>query len=229
MKLKTSEAVFIAICLLAAAAAVIAVAISRKHSGEAISVSAAESNGEIYDLSVLNEASAEEFMQIRGIGEVKANAIVEYRAAIGGFKRVSQLCNIDGIGGSVMALIIDYFYGDGKPSAGAVTDKIEQSPPETDESKVEPPSPSVTEKPLETAAELPETVAPERVMSEVNINSATAEEIAKNLLIDSELAEKIVLLRGQIGYFSSVQELYLCDGFNDKIYQKVKNYVKIGE
>lgn len=231
MKLNASEAVFIAICLLAAVASVLAVSLSRGHGGEAIKVSLAESETEVYDIAVLNNASAEDFTQIRGIGEVKARAIIEYRTAIGGFKRVSQLRDISGVSDSAMALIIEHFYGNGGiPSASEVTEIDEpQSVPETEPEKTELTAPAVMTAPPETTGESAGTTTSEKVMREVNINSATADEIADALLIDRKIAEEIVALRERIECFSSVQELYLCDNFNDKIYQKVKNYVKMGE
>ena len=46
----------------------------------------------------LNTATKEELMQIKGIGEITATKIVEYRDAIGGFTSLEQLMEIDGIG-----------------------------------------------------------------------------------------------------------------------------------
>lgn len=229
MKLKASEAVFIAICLCAVAAAVFAVTLSRGRGGEAIKVNLAESEAEAYDVSVLNEATAEDFMHVRGIGEVKAQAIVEYRTAIGGFRRVSQLRDVSGISDATLALIIEHFYGNSAYISDVTKTDEPQSVPETESVKTELTAPEVTTVPPETAGEAPIATTSEKAMREVNINSATADEIADALLIDRKIAEEIVALREQIEYFSSVQELYLCDSFNDKIYQKVKNYIKMGE
>ena len=62
-------------------------------------------------------------------------------------------------------------------------------------------------------------------MREVNINTASADEISEFLLIDIELAEKIVGLREQIGYYSSVDELFYIDGMGEGIIGRVAGYV----
>ena len=46
----------------------------------------------------LNSATAEELMQLPGVGEVTANAIVSHRDTVGSFESVEQLMDISGIG-----------------------------------------------------------------------------------------------------------------------------------
>ena len=57
------------------------------------------SENEVYDTVVnINTASVHHLQRISGIGETRAQAIVEYREAHGGFGSVDELVNVSGIG-----------------------------------------------------------------------------------------------------------------------------------
>lgn len=56
----------------------------------------------------LNTASLEELMQIPGIGESKARAIVDYREKNGGFSSVEEVMNIEGIKEGVFSKMKEY-------------------------------------------------------------------------------------------------------------------------
>lgn len=236
MKLKSSEAAFILICLAAAAVSVAAVYISRSRAEESplyVEPGTEYDAYSEYDVSVLNSATAADFMQISGIGEVKAGDIIAYRDAIGGFKNVAQLKDVSGISDSLFRRIIDYFYltAHAETSAAAVSEVQVTSPEATAPEKA-------TDEPRKTAKTTvstepdepdipPETVIEERVMREVNVNEASAEEIADALLIEPELAEEIVALRERIHKISTVQELYgFCEGMTAEIYRRIKDYVR---
>ncbi len=55
----------------------------------------------------LNSASAQELMELDGVGEVTARAIVDYREAHGGFSEVDQLQEVRGIGPAKFAALKD--------------------------------------------------------------------------------------------------------------------------
>lgn len=55
----------------------------------------------------LNNASKEELMTLNGIGESKANAIIEYRNTNGSFKNIEEITNVKGIGNSIYEKIKD--------------------------------------------------------------------------------------------------------------------------
>lgn len=61
----------------------------------------------IYPLN-LNTCTAEDLMTIKGIGEVKASNIIEYREYLGGYTSVEQIKNIKGIGDSTFEKISPY-------------------------------------------------------------------------------------------------------------------------
>lgn len=53
----------------------------------------------------INTATAEELMTLKGIGEKKAEAIIEYREAHGPFESIEDLKNVKGIGEKVFESI----------------------------------------------------------------------------------------------------------------------------
>ncbi|OUC65526.1 ComEA family DNA-binding protein [Acinetobacter seifertii] len=49
----------------------------------------------------LNQATVNEFQQLQGVGEKKAQAIVEYRQKNGSFKSIDEIKNVKGIGPAI--------------------------------------------------------------------------------------------------------------------------------
>lgn len=62
------------------------------------------SNGKLVNL---NTATANELMELPNIGEVKAQAIIEYRQAHGGFSCKEDLLGVDGIGQKTYEQLVD--------------------------------------------------------------------------------------------------------------------------
>lgn len=60
----------------------------------------------------------------------------------------------------------------------------------------------------------------------VNINTATAEEFAKNIpLIGKELAERIVKYREETGDFQVLEELLQVEGFTRELLRRLKPFL----
>ena len=55
----------------------------------------------------INEASAEELVELPGIGPAKAKAIIDFRDAHGPFEKASDLLHVRGIGEKTLANIAD--------------------------------------------------------------------------------------------------------------------------
>lgn len=60
------------------------------------------------DLININMASKEQLMTLPGIGEAKADAIIQYRKDKGGFSRIEDIMNISGIKEAAFSKIKDY-------------------------------------------------------------------------------------------------------------------------
>ncbi len=58
----------------------------------------------------LNAATLDELCTLKGIGPAKAQAILDYRDAYGGFVCVEEIMEVKGIGESTFAKIKDYLY-----------------------------------------------------------------------------------------------------------------------
>lgn len=56
----------------------------------------------------INTATAEQLTELNGIGEVKANAIIEYRNNFGNFISLEEIMNVKGIGEKTFEKIKDY-------------------------------------------------------------------------------------------------------------------------
>ena len=57
-----------------------------------------------------NSATIEQLCTLKGIGPAKAQAILDYRDAYGGFVCVEEIMEVKGIGESTFAKIKDYLY-----------------------------------------------------------------------------------------------------------------------
>lgn len=161
----------------------------------------------------INKAEYWQLIQIDGIGSKTASAIIDYRNSIGVIYNLGLLENVRGIGAKTIEKLSRYLYvsdydyrpidnqNDNNPVHTEVSEQQENNQPQT----------------------IVTTTLP--VRNQVNINTANAQEISANLLIDMELAEKIVALRNEITYFSNPLELLYIDGMSESLYNEIAPYV----
>lgn len=232
MKLKLFEIAFLATCIICITIGImLSVSVRGDVSVEKLDITTPDSSDTAYPVDIINRATAEDFMSVSGIGEVKAADIIAFRDAVGGFKRVEQLKDVNGISDALYARIIEHFYGDSVSEPSATDYTVASDKPivtsiqdDTDlVSAAETGTVTLENEPVSTTESTEHDVKNE--MREVNINSASAEEISSALLIDIGLAESIVDIREQINAFSSDTELYLVRGMSDSTYIRIRSYV----
>ena len=62
------------------------------------------------EVAVINSADKEELMKIKSIGEKRAELIIDFRDAMGGFTDIRQIMYLDGIGEKLFSNILEHFY-----------------------------------------------------------------------------------------------------------------------
>ncbi|MBD5145008.1 MAG: helix-hairpin-helix domain-containing protein [Ruminococcus sp.] len=142
----------------------------------------------------VNSASVEELVMVRGIGEITANKIVEYRGINGYFYSMNELMNVDGIGNKKLAALNGYLYID--------LDSLPETLPNVHEFTYE----SETEVPVVTT--VPPTHSEEvtvRVMTEVTTEEFVMETEEFVTDLDGEFETDIVNTEGS---YSEDQDLF---------------------
>lgn len=166
----------------------------------------------------INLVTYDELLQIYGVGDVIANNILDFRNAVGVITNMDLLLQVKGIGDKKLQILKQYLYVseiDYQEITITATVTPETTTVET-ESKTNNSSNNV-----ET------TTTTKSVMKQVNINTATAEEISECLLLDDDIACRIVQLRTDIQYFSNSLELLYVEGITIELYNKIKDYILV--
>ena len=155
----------------------------------------------------VNKVTFEELIQINNIGEVTANNIITFRKQIGKITNMEQLINVNGIGENTLNVLKEHLYVSDE-------DYMEITTTQTT---------CITTIP--TVSSTTTTQVP--VRHPVNINIASAEEISECLLLEMELAQKIVELRDMIHVFVNPREVLLVEEISMKMYEEFKEYIII--
>lgn len=167
----------------------------------------------------INQATMDDLMAVPRIGPAKAEAIIKYREKIGGFKSMSQLDDVPGIGKKTVELLQEHFYVK-SPDSGAREVKNlpresynnEQLSLETTPALIIPASPSSTQ---------------ENAVKKVNINTATVEELCTLQGIGVNLARAIIRYREEHNGFKSIEELKNVYGIGEKRFEANKHRITV--
>lgn len=214
---------------------------TRKTSAKATTAESTTTSVDYSFPADVNKVSFEQLCLINGVGEVTASNIINFRQSVGVITNMDMLLQINGIGEKTLQKLKEYLYVSDADyieitttAATTTTQRTEtttqttqtQISTEKQTSYLETKKPETSKtamsktSPTETSQQLPE-------MKTVNINTATAQELSECLLIDIELADKIVELRDNIQYFSNDLELLYVDGFSQNMLVERRPYIEL--
>ena len=154
----------------------------------------------------INTVTFEQLLDIPQIGEVTAQKIIDFRNQQGVITDINSLIKINGIGETTLQLLQQYLY----VHANVV-------PPQT--------IIITTTQPQSTTTIQTTTI--KKIMKKVNINTASANEISQCLLLNLDMAQKIVELRNTITQFTNPLELLYVEGLTKEIYRQIQDYIEV--
>ncbi len=155
----------------------------------------------------LNTADAHALMQIPGIGEKTAAAILAYRKEHNGFTSRMQLLEISGIGEATLSTIMDYAY---------IPEEIPWEEPTSET------SPS-TEPATEPSVIVTESEPP--VIPVMDLNTVTLETLMLLPGCTESIAQQILELRDNIHYYSNPLEILYVEDITPELYGAWKQYL----
>ena len=149
----------------------------------------------------INTASSEELQTLSGIGEAKANAIIAYREEHGGFKDISELLNVNGIGKKIFEGIRDFItVGVFTPSNDTPNNNTSTSAPKDETSQT----------------------------TLININTASSKELQTLSGIGEAKANAIIAYREEHGGFKDISELLNVNGIGERIFENIRDFITVG-
>ena len=177
----------------------------------------------------INKAIYEDFIGVKGIGEVTAQKILDFRSEKGVIHSLDELTEISGIGQKTVLLLGEYFYVDALQTTVITTTTLPKTKPVTAVTTTKAPVKVTTTIPV-TTTQKPQTTTvitttelPQR--KSVNINTASVVELTECLLIEQADAEAIVEFREKIGYFTNIRELIYV--ISDHLYLEIRDYIYV--
>lgn len=158
----------------------------------------------------VNAADRTELLQIPGVGPSLADAILTHRTTFGPFQSLDELDGVPGIGGKTLDKLRPWLTVDAKVERKPVEPKVE--------TLVRPPAPQ------------PPVAQPKKLESgkQIDVNTATVEELQQLPAIGPKLAERIVAERTKKP-FETIDDLRRVGGIGVKTLEKLRPHVVIGK
>jgi competence ComEA-like helix-hairpin-helix protein len=168
----------------------------------------------------LNRASLAELMQMPGVGDARAREIVAYRRQAGGFRKVSDLLQVHGIGLATFERL--------KPWVCVESEEAdeEDEPPARIVNRGLHAAKKVAAQPIKGEKRPNKKVA--GLKGKIDINRASIEELQKLPLIGAKKAQRIVDERAK-GRFQKVDDLKRVSGIKDKTLEMLRPHVTVSE
>lgn len=176
----------------------------------------------------LNSITFDELLYIKGIGEVTAQKIIDYRSSIGYFTSRYQLLEIDGIGENKMNTIMEYTYIE--------DENLDYYYEETTLEVAEEPQPDEPQRNVQNnfesivdgdsnVVEVEVTTYVEPITYPIDLNTATLDELITIPNVTIEIAQEILNLRDTIQYYSNPYELLYIDGVTEQYLSEIIEYI----
>ena len=166
----------------------------------------------------INSAGTDELKKLKGIGEVLAEEIVNYRNNFGSFRNIEEIMNVSGIGERIFANIKDNIY---------VVDPIYDTNDETDTNEENEENFEIPETPQEDDEQTIESPPTLEDAMPININTADAETLMLLPYVDEDIAEKKIDFRIKSNNFKNEYELLLIDGLSKNQVSEILPYITI--